>query len=246
MKKTLIIFVLVSVVFGFYSKENILWCKKLLFNDPTYHTIQAGEYFSKLSQQYYGTPKYWRELALVNRAPNKDLVVPGEKVIIPGLEAIKQLSHSRTLTAVNEIVGHQEEWLAKYGSENNTQLADQGTQPPVQSYLPSEQIGVTPPPTDEKRNKAERIRPRMLNEPTIPNNDLKESSALPLILTLVAVALVIGIMSLYLYRRKRMYQLEESEPTEADEEKQTADDDEADDVFVRHYPNQERKGALVN
>lgn len=245
MKKILILFVLVSVVFGLYSEENILWCKKLLFNDPTTHTIQKGDYFSKLSKQYYGTSKYWRELALINRAPNKDLVVPGEKVIIPGLEAIKKLSRSRTLTSVNDIVTHQEEWLAKYGSENGAQFAQQTTtaQAPAQSAA---QIETAQPLAEEQGTEAELATPENLNEELIPQPDIKESSAMPIILTIIAVALIVGIMSLYLYRRKKKYQLEEFEPTEADEEMQVSEDDEeADDVFAKPFPKREREGVLV-
>jgi len=107
MKKLLILFILVSVVVGMYSEDNYLWCKKIIFNEPTKHVIQKGDFFSKLSKQYYGTTKYWRELALINRAPNKDLVFPGEEVVIPNLDAVKKLRKTRMLTVVNDIVKDQ-------------------------------------------------------------------------------------------------------------------------------------------
>ena len=85
-----------TIILGIYSEEQFLWCKRLFVNEPRKHVIQEGEYFSKLSLQYYGTATYWRELALVNRAPNSDLVFPGERIIVPSLDGVKKLRKSRS------------------------------------------------------------------------------------------------------------------------------------------------------
>ena len=39
MKKMMIFFILLTVVLGLYSEENLLWCKKILFNEPTTHIM---------------------------------------------------------------------------------------------------------------------------------------------------------------------------------------------------------------
>ena len=95
MKKFLFfVFVMSAVLLGIYSEDQFLWCTRLFSNDPHVHTIQQGEYFSKISQQYYGTATYWKELAMINRAPISDLVFPGEEIVVPSLEAIQELRKS--------------------------------------------------------------------------------------------------------------------------------------------------------
>ena len=112
MKKFLLTVLFAALLLGLFAREELVWCKRLLTGEATLHTIQDGEYFSKLSQSYYGTAEYWRELALINRAPNADLVFPGETVIIPGPEAIKELHAANSLTGVNTIVESQQRLIA--------------------------------------------------------------------------------------------------------------------------------------
>ena len=121
MKKFFLILVMTAVLLGLFAKDELVWCTRLLLERATVHEIQPGEYFSKLSKQYYGTAAYWRELALINRAPDSDLVFPGEKVIIPSLEAVQKLHLSRSLSAVNRIVDEQKMALAP--AEQPTQLS---------------------------------------------------------------------------------------------------------------------------
>ena len=105
-------FVFVLIFLG-ATEDQMLWCSRMLSGEPRIHTIQHGEYLSQLSMKYYGTTQYWRELALINRAPNSDLVFPGEKVIIPSLDAIKRVSGARSLSAVNLVVESQKKWIAE-------------------------------------------------------------------------------------------------------------------------------------
>jgi len=83
----------------------------LRLDKPIMHQIEEGDWFSKIAQRYYGDPSYAKELALVNRAPNGDLIFPGEKVIIPSFENIRRIRHTRKLSIVNNLVREQQEML---------------------------------------------------------------------------------------------------------------------------------------
>ncbi len=50
------------------------------------YVVQAGDTFSGISQQFYGTPDRWREIYVANRAvigADADLIQPGQQLIIP-------------------------------------------------------------------------------------------------------------------------------------------------------------------
>lgn len=242
MKKFLILFVLVTVVFGLYSEENLLWCKKVLFNEPTKHVIQKGDFFSKLSKQYYGSVKYWRELALINRAPNKDLVFPGEEVVIPSLDAVKKLRKTRMLSVVNDIVKDQNDWIAKNGNIT-TNYAFEEAKPETK---PVEQATtVQESETIKQETAAEVSTPSAITSEAEPllDKELEKSSLLPIILTIVAIALIVGLMSLYLYRRKKKYEMEAFEPADEKEEDVTMVDEDEDmgEVYSDPFSNSERE-----
>ena len=246
MKKLLILFILVSVVVGMYSEDNYLWCKKIIFNEPTKHVIQKGDFFSKLSKQYYGTTKYWRELALINRAPNKDLVFPGEEVVIPNLEAVKKLRKTRMLTVVNDIVKGQNDWIAKNGNITTNYAFK------TEKTTPEKQIVQTQGVEPEKQETVAEVpvtQPAAFETTPVVENEVEKSSILPIILTIIAVALIVGGMSFYLYRRKKKYELEAFEPVEKDEKSTMVDEDEdVDEVYSDPFPaeEKERDAVLVN
>lgn len=98
---------LMMVSFG-----DVLLSSRLFLDAPRIHTVQDGEYFSQLAKDYYGSADYWRALALVNRAPDKDLIFPGERVILPSAGAIAEIAGSRSLSRVNEIVEKQQRLAA--------------------------------------------------------------------------------------------------------------------------------------
>ncbi len=258
MKKFLILFVLVTTVFGLYSEENLLWCKKVIFNEPTKHVIQKGDFFSKLSKQYYGTTGYWRELALVNRAPNKDLVFPGEEVVIPSLDAMKKLRKTRMLSVVNDIVKDQNDWIAKNGNIT-TNYAFEEVKPETNSEtVPVEQaapVQGSETKTQEKITDASTSSAISFDTEPLMQEEMEKSSMLPIILTVTAIALVIGLMSLYLYRRKKKYEMDAFEPS-ADENEESItmvdEDEEMDDAYSdpfsteEHEHENERQSVLVS
>ena len=255
MKKILVTFILISVVVGLYSEDNLLWCKKVLFNEPTKHIIQKGDYFSKLSKQYYGTSKYWRELALINRAPNKDLVFPGEEVVIPSLDAIKKLHRTRRLSKVNSIVDDQVEWIIAHHNVSTTPLADRidnsdQKSVDVQTAAPQQQENLQTQSSSVIRTESSDD-----NEPVaIASNSEKEkvteSNLFPIVSTIVAIALIVGLMAWYLVRRKKQYEIdsfdaEGQEDEEFDLDEKAEDEDEVDE-FVPSFGKRESEEVLVD
>lgn len=105
------------------TNDQIAWCERLILGEPTTHIIQDGEYLSVIAKQYYGDASYWRELALVNRAPNSNLVFPGEEIIVPKKSVIEQIKRSRRLSQVNQFVKGEEDILARLEKDDTSQLA---------------------------------------------------------------------------------------------------------------------------
>ncbi len=196
MRKALFfIFVTGIIVLGYYAEDQFLWCTRLFTNDPGVHTVQKGEYFSKLSQHYYGTADYWQELALVNRAPDSDLVFPGEKIIIPGMEAIKELHRTQSLTMVNKIVNGQEKWLAEHRINGGERPHMAVTGPSSSSEAPA--VVSSPTGQAEQRNKKSETAPVVVS-----SKPKKSTVPWLLVWTLAAVAAVIGGGLYYMYGRK--------------------------------------------
>jgi hypothetical protein len=106
MKKALLVIILTAGFLSLFAWEEMVWCKRLLMDEASIHTIQKDETLSRISQHYYGDARYWRQLALINRAPDSDLVFPGEHILIPDQETMQKLSRSRSLTSVNAIVAN--------------------------------------------------------------------------------------------------------------------------------------------
>lgn len=112
MKRFLFTILLMGLFVILLEPAKNLLSKFLRLEQPTTHEIQSGEWLSKIAQKYYGDASYWRELALINRAPNRDLIFPGEEIIVPSFESIKKIRESRSLTSVNKEVGEQNFILA--------------------------------------------------------------------------------------------------------------------------------------
>ncbi len=106
MKKAVLVIILTAGFLSLFAWEELVWCKRLLMDEASIHTIQKDETLSGISKHYYGDAHYWRQLALINRAPDSDLVFPGEHILIPDQETMQKLSQSRSLTSVNAIVAN--------------------------------------------------------------------------------------------------------------------------------------------
>jgi hypothetical protein len=108
MKKFMLSLFFMVGIFVLASQGEMLWSNRLLLDETRVHKIQKGESLSRLAKRYYGDPHRWRELALVNRAPNPNLVLPGEEVLVPAVGPINEMRRARTITAFNSLVDEQE------------------------------------------------------------------------------------------------------------------------------------------
>ena len=82
MKKLFMLFIGLGILLGVFSKEVTLMAEVYL-GEATTHKVQKGESLSKIAYKYYGNAYLWRELSLVNMAPNPDLILPGQKIVLP-------------------------------------------------------------------------------------------------------------------------------------------------------------------
>lgn len=123
MKKVIFVLLVIALLIAGYAHDQFVWCKKLLFGEPTTHVIQKGEYLSTIAKQYYGRSDYWKELALINRAPDSDLIHPGEEIIIPSLNVIKEIRRTRWLSKVNSYVKNEEDIIARLNRGEQINLA---------------------------------------------------------------------------------------------------------------------------
>ena len=112
MKKFIGTIVLMFLFVLLIEPAQIVLSRLVRLDGPETHEIQTGEWLSKLAKKYYGDVSYWKELALVNRAPDGQLIFPGERIIIPSFTAIEKIRGSRSMSAVNEVMGEQEGVLA--------------------------------------------------------------------------------------------------------------------------------------
>ncbi len=119
MKKYLLSLIILFSVSYMLLPDAIGWCQRQILDEPTTYSIEPGDYLSKISLKYYGTAKYWQELALINRAPNSDLVFPGEVVFVPSREVIEALHRARSFSHVNQLIKAQEIMLANARNGEN-------------------------------------------------------------------------------------------------------------------------------
>lgn len=94
-------FLFIPVAFLALAPVEDLLSRVLQSGHPIAHEIRSGESLSRLAEEYYGDASFWRELALVNRAPNPSFVLPGERLLVPSLESIERIRQARTFSEVN-------------------------------------------------------------------------------------------------------------------------------------------------
>jgi hypothetical protein len=118
MKKLFLSLFFAAGIFVLWSQGEILFGNRRFLDEARVHKIQKGEYLSKLAEQYYGDPQRWRELALLNRAPNPDHVEVGEQILVPAANAVSEISRARTLTEVNTLFNAQDKLASREPSSS--------------------------------------------------------------------------------------------------------------------------------
>ncbi|MCA9732984.1 MAG: LysM peptidoglycan-binding domain-containing protein [Deferribacteres bacterium] len=120
-----------------WSTGDTLFSSRMYLGEARIHTIQNGEQLSTLAQQYYGNAVYWRELALINRAPNANNIYPGEKILLPSVNAIDKLAQARRLSEVNDLVGLEEEVAVQETTHEAREFTTKQSAPPAQKTEPA-------------------------------------------------------------------------------------------------------------
>lgn len=190
MKKIFLSLFFTLAVFAVWSHGEMLFGKLLLLEEPRIHKVEKGEYLSKLAQQYYGDPQRWRELALVNRAPNPNHLEVGEEVLVPAANVVAELARAQTLTRVNELTRAQQQIATREPSPQTPQV----TTPSATSPEP---VLETPPQTPVESAPA--VEP--LQAPLTPVEPERGFPWIGLIICVLLVALV--AVGFVLYRNSK-------------------------------------------
>jgi len=149
MKKLFLTLFFAAGIFMLWSHGEMLLGNRLFLDEPRVHKIEKGEYLSKLAKQYYGDPQRWRELALINRAPNPDHIEVGEEILVPAANAIVEISRARTLTKVNALVGEQQTLTTRKSPPSITQTNPATTTAPSSEITPGNGATVPQQPVVE-------------------------------------------------------------------------------------------------
>lgn len=155
MKKVFLTLVMTLAAVLFLDPTQTLLSKFLLLEKPVEHQIRDGDWLSKIAKEYYNDPSYWKELALVNRAPRGDRIFPGEKAIIPSFEVIREIRRARSLSEVNELIREQQSLLS---SENSQMKAEdtETTAPPEEPATQAPRVKQATSSFDDQLEEVER------------------------------------------------------------------------------------------
>ena len=93
MKKYILATLFLGLFVLFLEPAETLLSNFLRIEQPIIHEVEDGEWLSKIALEYYGDPTFWKELELINRAPEGNLVFPGEKVMVPSFKIFQPPDH---------------------------------------------------------------------------------------------------------------------------------------------------------
>ena len=199
MKKLLFFMICCLGFFVLFAHHEELLGRLHWLDAPRVHVVQKGESLSKLAKENYGEVNYWRELALINRAPKPNHIQPGEQVLLPAANVLQDLRRARTLSRVNEIV------------EAQTAHAGSTTAAPAVTAAPPAHDSNLNPPAPASEPVATTSEPTVATDTAPrPEEETASDAWFWVILGLIALGGVIG----FVFYRKRQ---EEKEKREADE-----------------------------
>jgi len=226
MKKIFLMLFLVGGFFLLLSHGEVLWSKRKFLDEPRVHKVQKGESLSKLAKQYYGSPKRWRELALVNRAPKPSHLQVGEEILLPSASVINELRRSRTITRVNTLIGEQQK-AATAGASEVSSL-------PIQPHAPATQVE-TPAVNAEDHSLVPETTPETIATPAA-------GSAFPWFWLALGVMIIAGAAGFIWYRRR---QAEKSEDDATTFEPRRSFDDRARERQAFSKPSPQKENLAV-
>lgn len=209
MKRFFFAIILMGLFVIFMEPAGQLLSSLLRLDQPLAYEIKDGDWLSKIAQQYYGDPSYWKELALINRAPNGHLIFPGEKVMVPSFEAIQKVRQARRFSDVNEVVDLQEDILAgrvKAHSEPIAKYEPEASRSTPKAASPSTTRKIPAEPSQQAVEPLVSEDSPVESEPyeAEASNGAQTSFWLSTpVVTGVAIAAVILLMGVILYTRKK-------------------------------------------
>jgi len=194
-------YILATLFLGFFvlflePAEKVL-SNLLRIEQPTIHEVEDGDWLSKIALEYYGDPSFWKELELINRAPEGNLVFPGENVIVPSFKVIRQIRNTKRLSEVNKLIKEQQNILVSTSIQPNNYQKVENSQ--------SERIATV---TVKKPNESEVVKDvgRIIAfEQELAESSSDKASITSSILLAGVVALCLGfvIPIFYFIRKKR-------------------------------------------
>jgi len=129
MKKYILATLFLGLFVLFLEPAETLLSNFLRIEQPIIHEVEDGEWLSKIALEYYGDPTFWKELELINRAPEGNLVFPGEKVMVPSFKIIQQIRNSKRLSEVNKLIKEQQSILISTSVQPNNNQEVEKSQP---------------------------------------------------------------------------------------------------------------------
>lgn len=206
MKRFFFTIILMALLVVTIEPARLLLSKFLHLEQPATHQIQNNEWLSKIALKYYGDVSYWKELALINRAPDGNLVFPGEEIILPSFEAIQRVRQSHSLSSVNDIVGEQQNILAGRVDTRSGTVAERNEKGPS-----VEQPAQTRPETKDRSpvaGKVQRAEPEQ-NEFSVNSNTEANTSedsfflSTPVLTGIIILAVILAVGIFMYVRNKR-------------------------------------------
>lgn len=228
MKKLMLSLFFMVGIFALASQGELLWSSRLLLDESRVHKVQKGESLSLLAKRYYGDPQRWRELALLNRAPNPNLVLPGEDVLVPAVGSINEMSRVKTITKFNSLANEQERLAVAETPEASRQFS-QSTSPSTTSAPTTQDGGVARTNENQAVSGNGSVEPATTpsaeySDPAVAtsedgqvaenaplNEDVEESGGFPWFWLAVAVIIAGGIFAFVSYRKRAAAQQENGE-----------------------------------
>jgi len=233
MKKLMLSLFFMVGIFALASQGELLWSSRLLLDESRVHKIQKGESLSLLAKRYYGDPQRWRELALLNRAPNPNLVLPGEDVVVPAVGSINEMSRVKTITKFNSLANEQERLAVAETPEAMRQFS-QSTSPSATSTQSAQEGGAGLADENQAVSGNGSIEPATsssaeYSDPSAASSenglvgenaplaeDVEESGGFPWFWLAVAVIVAGGVFAFVSYRKRAAAQQENGEVEKSD------------------------------
>ncbi len=208
---------------------------------PRLHRVQKGESLSKLAKAHYGEADYWRELAMVNRAPNPNHIEPDEEILLPAASVITNLRKARTLTSVNTLVEQQHLLAKNAGRDGSSSPTPAVTATPTRG--PAPEANQTPAREPAPVVAQEQPQP----EPATAQTQPQSSGGLSWFWLILGMMLLGGVVAFVLYRRRQEEQAaKEQEQQEGVYRRRPAPNDETADAGEKrqNFPNDRRSIIL--